>query len=161
MVLKILLITIFLLLYVIYKLYFNKYHKVKRIFETLSNFLNVRDALVLKIISEINDKKVSEKIFNLINERKENFKTSYNNSIIADAKLNKELRNFYEILNKIKKNEIVNSAFAKIINIEKDLKNIRNEYNNAVEEYNQNLIKHKFICLKVIKMKPLDTYKKS
>lgn len=147
------------LIFTIYQLYFKRYFKVKKTFETLSKFLNVRDSLVLKLISEIKDKKLAERIVNLIDERKENFKISYNNSIRADVKLNKELRHFYEILNTIKKNEVVNSVFAKIINLEKDLKNIRNEYNKVVEGYNQNLIKHKFICFRVIKMKPLDTYK--
>lgn len=158
MILKIVFIVILILTFIIYQLYLKNYFKVKKAFDTLSNFLNVRDSLVLKLICEIKDKKLVEKIVGLIDERKENFKTSYNNSIKADVKLNSELKSFYEALNNIKKNDVINSVFGKVINLEKDLKKIRNEYNEQVEIYNNNLIRHKFVCLRVIKMKPLDTY---
>lgn len=159
MIMKIVILLIMLVIFIIYLLYFKDYFRVKKVYNSLRNFLDVRDSLIIKLISEIENKKVASKIVNLIEERRENFKTSYNNSIKADAKLNSALKEFYESLNSMKKNEVVNSTFAKSINLEKDLKKIRVEYNNAVEKYNQNLVKHKFVCLRVIKMKPLDTYK--
>ena len=67
--------------------------------------------------------------------------------------------NFYKKIDEERPNEVVLQVFAKIISMEKDLKNIRNKYTLAVEKYNESLIKHKFMCLKVIRMKPLDTYK--
>lgn len=159
MIIKIVVLIIIILIFVIYQLYFKHYFKVKNIYETLRNFLDVRDSLVLKLIPEIKNDVVRENIIALIEERKENFKTSYNNSIKADAKLNSSLRVFYEEINKLEKNDVINSVFGKVIKLEKDLKNIRNEYSLEVEEYNNNLVKHKFVCLKIIKMKPLDTYK--
>lgn len=159
MIIKIVVLIIIILIFVIYQLYFRHYFKVKNIYETLRNFLDVRDSLVLKLIPEIKNDVVRENIIALIEERKENFKTSYNNSIKADAKLNSSLRVFYEEINKLEKNDVINSVFGKVIKLEKDLKNIRNEYSLKVEEYNNNLVKHKFVCLKIIKMKPLDTYK--
>lgn len=159
MIIKIVVLIIIILIFVIYQLYFKHYFKVKNIYETLRNFLDVRDSLVLKLIPEIKNDVVRENIIALIEERKENFKTSYNNSIKADAKLNSSLKVFYEEINKLEKNDVINSVFGKVIKLEKDLKNIRNEYSLEVEEYNNNLVKHKFVCLKIIKMKPLDTYK--
>lgn len=158
MIIEIVVLLILILIFTIYQIYLKEYFKVKKVYNSLRNFLDVRDSLILKLISDVKDKKMASKIVNLIEERNENFKTSYNNSIKADAKLNKELRSFYEYLNNVKKNDVVNSVFSKIINLEKDLKNIRNKYNQAVENYNNNLVKHKFVCLRVIKMKPLDTY---
>ena len=159
MIIKIVILLIVLLVFLVYKIYFSSYFKVRDVYMSLKSFLDVRDALVLKLVPEIKNEKMSKVIVNLIDERKENFKTSYNNSILADVRLNSELREFYKSVNEIKKNDVINSVFSKIINLEKDLKNIRIEYNKAVEKYNDNLIKHKFVCLKVIRMKPLDTYK--
>lgn len=159
MIAKVVILSSIILIFFIYEIYLREYFKVKKVYNSLRNFLDVRDALVLKVISEIKDKKMATKIVNLIDERKENFKTSYNNSILADAKLNSELRKIYQILDNIQKNEVVTTVFSRIINLEKDLKNIRNEYNQAVENYNNNLMKNKYVCLRIIKMKPLDTYK--
>ena len=158
MILKIVILLVFILIFAIYQFYFKDFFRVRKIYKSLNKFLSVRDSLVLKLISEVKDKKMAAKVVNLIDERKENFKTSYNNSILADVKLNCELKEFYKVLNNMKKNVVVNDVFSKVINLEKDLKKIRNEYNRAVEKYNNNLVKHKFACLRVIKMKPLDTY---
>ena len=35
---------------------------------------------------------------------------------------------------------------------------LRNEFNSAVEKYNMNLVMHKFICVRIVHMKPLDKY---
>ena len=140
MIIKIVILLIVLLVFLVYKIYFSSYFKVRDVYMSLKSFLDVRDALVLKLVPEIKNEKMSKVIVNLIDERKENFKTSYNNSILADVRLNSELREFYKSVNEIKKNDVINSVFSKIINLEKDLKNIRIEYNKAVEKYNDNHI---------------------
>lgn len=159
MVAEIIILIIIFTMLIIYMLYLKSYFKVKKVFKHLRKFLDTRDTLILKLIPEVKNKKIAGKIVMLIEERKENFKTSYNNSILSDIKLNSELRKLYEYLNTIKRNEVFDNAFRSILELEKDLKNIRNKYNMSVEEYNKALIKHKYMCLKVIRMKPLDTYK--
>lgn len=159
MVLKFIILGIIILIFIIYELYFKEYFHVKKIFWSLKKFLSTRDTLILKIIPDVKDKKASKKIINLIEERRINFNSSYNNAIKSDVKLNSELINFYKKIDEERPNEVVLQVFAKIISMEKDLKNIRNKYTLAVEKYNESLIKHKFMCLKVIRMKPLDTYK--
>ena len=159
MIIKVIVILVIVLIFFIYQIYFKKFFKVKKVHSQLKGFLDVRDTLVLKLVPEINDDKMGERIVKFIDERKENFNTSYNNSIMSDIKLNRELRKFYEKINEIKKNDVSNNIFSKIINLEKDLKKIRNEYNKVVESYNNNLVKHRFICLRIIRMKPLDTYR--
>lgn len=158
MIIKVIILLIIFLIFMFYMLYLKEYFKVKKVYKHLRKVLDVRDSLVLKLIPEIKNKKLSAKVIYLIDERKENFKTSYNNSILSDIKLNAELRKLYEYINTLNKNEVINNIFSKIINLEKELKNIRTKYNISVENYNNNLIKHKFMCLRVIKLKPLDTY---
>ena len=145
----------------IYYAYFKEYFSVNKIFVTLKKFLSTRDALILKLIPEVKDKKEAQIVVSLIEERKLNFSSSFNNAIKADVKLNSELRKFYKKLSEQKLNEVEIQVFSKIMGIEKDLKALRNKYTLAVEEYNKILVKHKFVCLKIIKMKPLDTYKVS
>lgn len=159
MIIKCVILGIIIFIYIFYRLYLREYFNVKKTFSSLRNFLDIRDTLVLKLIPDIKDDKLNSKIVKLIEERRLNFMSSYNNAIKSDVKLNSELRNFYEKVNKSKLNELTIEIFSKIINMEKDLKNIRNKYTIAVEKYNENLIKHKFMCLKLIRMKPLDTYK--
>ncbi len=159
MVIKCIILVLIFLIYIIYRLYFKEYFNVKRVFLSLKNHLNTRDALVLKMVPEIKDKKNSKNVVGLIEERRINFDSSYNNAIKSDVKLNSELKNFYNIVNSQKLNELTKEIFFNILDIEKDLKNIRNKYNASVEMYNENLVKHKFMCLKIIRMKPLDTYK--
>ncbi len=158
--LEFIIVGIIIVFYVIYMLYFKDYWHVRRIFLSLRKFLNMRDTFVLKIVPEIKDKKLSEKIVTFIEERKLNFNSSYNNAIKSDVKLNSELKNFYQVLSDTKLNELTKQIFEKTLEMEKELKNMRNAYNQAVEKYNENLIKHKFITLKIIRMKPLDTYKR-
>ena len=159
MVLKFTILGIIILIFIIYELYFKEYFHVKKIFWSLKKFLSTRDTLILKIIPDVKDKKASKKIINLIEERRINFNSSYNNAIKSDVKLNSELINFYKKIDEERPNEVVLQVFAKIMGMEKDLKNIRNKYTLALEKYNESLIKHKFMCLKIIRMKPLDTYK--
>ena len=92
-------------------------------------------------------------------ERRLNFESSYNNAIKSDVKLNKELKAAYSEINKAKLNSISSQLFNTILKTESELKTLRAKYNETVEKYNNNLVKHNFVCLKVIKMKPLDTYK--
>lgn len=158
MIIKVIILLIIFFIFIFYMLYLKEYLKVKKVYKHLRKVLDTRDTLVLKLIPEIKNKELSAKVIYLIDERKENFKTSYNNSILSDIKLNTELRKLYEYINTLNKNEVINNVFGKIINLEKELKNIRNKYNIAVENYNNNLIKHKYMCLRIIKMKPLDTY---
>ena len=159
MVIKIVILAIIALIFFIYYVYFKEYFNVNKIFMTLKKFLSTRDALILKLIPDVKDKKEAKKIVSLIEERKLNFSSSFNNAIKADVKLNGELRNFYKKLSEKKLNEVEIQVFSKIMGIEKDLKVLRNKYTLAVEGYNKVLIKHKFVCLKLIRMKPLDTYK--
>lgn len=159
MIIEIIILLILFIAFIIYSIFLKDFFSVRKVYNHLKNFLDARDALVLKLIPEINNKEIASKVVYKIDERKENFKTSYNNSILADIKLNSELRKLYEYINTINKNDLIKNIFSKIIALEKDLKNIRNKYNIAVEKYNKTLINHKFICLRLIKMKPLDTYK--
>ena len=158
MIIKIIILLIIFLIFMFYMLFLKEYFKVKKVYKHLRKVLDTRDTLVLKLIPEIKNKEIAEKVIYLIDERKENFKTSYNNSILSDIKLNTEIRKLYEYINTLNKNEVINNIFGKILNLEKELKNIRNKYNVAVENYNNNFIKHKNVCLKIIRMKPLDTY---
>ena len=83
----------------------------------------------------------------------------YNDKIVLYIELNRELKDFYSLVNSKIDNPIVKATFTNIIELEKKLKKIRKEYNFAVEKYNMNLVMHKFICMRLIRMKPLDTYK--
>lgn len=144
--------------YLTYELYLKKYILVRNEFKLLLKTLDVRDLLILKLLPEIKNKNISNKIAYLINERVKNKKCGHLEQINLDIELNKEIKSFYEELNKNLTNEIVKTTFKKVIEIEKKLKNIRKSYNDAVNMYNDNLIKHKKICMKTLKMKPLDTY---
>ena len=54
---------------------------------------------------------------------------------------------------------MVTGIFENIIKIEKELKNIRTKYNEVATKYNDNLVKRKNVCVKLLKMRPLNTYK--
>lgn len=155
---KILILAIIILSYIFYKVYLKDFIEVRKVFISLKKFLSARDTLVLKMLPEI--KKIIDvnKILSLVDERRLNFESSYNNAIKSDVKLNKELKAAYSKIGKENLNEITLQVFNNILKAESELKNLRKEYNDKVEKYNKNLIKHKFICLKIIRMKPLDTY---
>ena len=151
-------IAIFIIVYVFYWLYLKQYFEMRKVFKVLKRFLEARDSLVLKLIPEVSDKKVLKEVLEGIEERKLNFSSGQNNAIMSDIKLNAKLKNFYDKYNQKEKNELEKEIFSKILSAEQNLKHIRKEYNQVVERYNQHLIRHKTICLKVIKMKPLDIY---
>ena len=147
-----------LILYVIYRIYFREYVKMRSVFRTLRRFLDARDTMVLKIVPEVKDKKLSKEVLKMIEERKLNFTSGHNHAILSDIKLNATLKIFYEKYNQKEKNELEKEIFSEIIRAEKNLKHLRKEYNTAVLRYNQMLVQHKMVCMKLIKMKPLDTY---
>ena len=151
-------VAILVIIYLIYWLYFRQYFEMRKIFHVLKKFLEARDSLVLKLVPEAEDKKLSNDVIQGIEERKLNFSSGQNNAILSDIKLNAKLKDFYEKYNQKEKNELEKELFGEILAAEQKLKHLRKEYNQVVERYNQHLIKHKTICLKLIKMKPLDIY---
>lgn len=158
MVWKMLFVLLLVCIYLFYKMYLAKFLLVRKNFLTLKRFLSARDALISKLLPEIKKQINIERVVLLIEERRENFENNYNNAIQSDVKLNSELKNLYLGINKLKLNELTKQLFNTILKSEMELKKLRKEYSDAVEKYNENLVKHKFVCLKLIKMKPLDTY---
>lgn len=152
-----LLITIFC--YYVYGMYFKEYFEVKKINNTLQKILDTRDVLLLKLTGEKVPKKEIAKVLMLIDKRKDTKNAGYVFKMQADVDLNKELITFYKKLNQVLDNEVSKDTFRRIIELEKQAKKVRISYNNAVERYNNNLILHKKVCMQIIRMKPLDTYK--
>lgn len=142
----------------IYLLYFKEYKEVMANFETLIKVLETRDLLLMRILPEIKDKNIKEETVKLVEQRMQCKNGGCNALIKSDVELNKQLNITYRELEKIK-NALVREEFKRIVSLEKKLKVIRREYNEAVEKYNQNLINHKKMCIKYLRMKPLDTYK--
>ncbi len=159
MIIKIVLLVIILIIYLVYILYLKPFFDVRRVIYTLRDFLSTRDSLILKLIPEVKNKELKENIVGLINSRKEKFNLTYNDAIESDIRLNSELKRLYEEINKIKNNRMVTGIFENIIKIEKELKNIRTKYNEVATKYNDNLVKRKNVCIKLLKMRPLNTYK--
>lgn len=159
MIIKIVLLVIILIIYLVYILYLKPFFDVRRVIYTLRDFLSTRDSLILKLIPEVKNKELKENIVGLINSRKEKFNLTYNDAIESDIRLNSELKKLYEEINKIKNNRMVTGIFENIIKIEKELKNIRAKYNEVATKYNDNLVKRKNVCIKLLKMRPLNTYK--
>ena len=155
----IILFVIVLVAYVIYRFYFEDYTKVRKMFRLLQKFLDARDSLVLKLVPDIKDKKLSKEVLKRIEERKLNFSSGQNNAILSDIKLNAILKKLYEQLNLVEKNDLEKEIFISIMQAEQKLRHLRQEYNHVVFDYNQNLLRHNIVCLKLIKMKPLDQYK--
>lgn len=159
MIIKIVLLVIILIIYLVYILYLKPFFDVRRVIYTLRDFLSTRDSLILKLIPEVKNKELKENVVGLINSRKEKFNLTYNDAIESDIRLNSELKRLYEEINKIKNNRMVTGIFENIIKIEKELKNIRTKYNEVATKYNDNLVKRKNVCIKLLKMRPLNTYK--
>lgn len=156
---SLILLLLAIFLYYAYGMYFKEYFEVKKVYNTLQNVLDTRDVLLLKLTSEKVDKKAIAKIVMLIDKRKNTKNSGYTVRMNADVELSNELKNFYPKLSKVVDNDLSKEAFKRIIELEKQAKKIRISYNNAVEKYNNNLILHKKICMRLIRMKPLDTYK--
>ena len=142
----------------IYGNYLKEYIEVTKVYKVLRKVLESRDLLVLKLLPDIKKKKISEKILNLITDRNEKSKISYDDAIIADIALHNELRILYEIIDKQDKNELQEEIFKKIIAMEKKVKLLRKEYSKAVEKYNMSLTVHPKVCIKMLHMKPLEMY---
>ena len=153
------LLILIIFAYYVYGMYFKEYFEVKKVYNTLQKVLDTRDVLLLKLTSEKIDKKSIAKIVMLIDKRKETRNSGYTVRMNADVELSNELRNFYPVLSKVLDNDLSKDIFKRIIELEKQAKKIRISYNNAVDNYNNNLILHKKVCMRIIHMKPLDTYK--
>ena len=153
------LLILIIFAYYVYGMYFKEYFEVKKVYNTLQKVLDTRDVLLLKLTSEKIDKKSIAKIVMLIDKRKETRNSGYTVRMNADVELSNELRNFYPVLSKVLANDLSKDIFKRIIELEKQAKKIRISYNNAVDNYNNNLILHKKVCMRIIHMKPLDTYK--
>ncbi len=156
---SIILLLIVIFCYYIYGMYFKEYFEVKKINNTLQKILDTRDLLLLKLTGERVNKKDIAKVLMLIDKRKDTKNAGYTFKMQADVELNKELKSFYEKLSKVLDNDISKDTFKRVIELEKQAKKARISYNNAVERYNNNLILHKKVCMRIIHMKPLDTYK--
>ena len=154
----IILIMIVILIALIYMLYFKEYKDVMGNFQTLIKVLETRDLLLMRILPEVKDKKIKEETARLVEQRMNCKKAGCNNLIKSDVELNKQLKVTYKEIDKLK-NALVREEFKRIITLEKKLKVIRREYNKSVDKYNKNLIAHKKMCIKYLRMKPLDTYK--
>ena len=90
MVCKILIIVVVILIYVFYRVYLKDFIEVRKTFMTLKKFLSTRDALLLKLLPELENTIDANKILSFVEERRLNFESSYNNAIKSDVKLNKD-----------------------------------------------------------------------
>ena len=153
------LLILIIFAYYVYGMYFKEYFEVKKVYNTLQKVLDTRDVLLLKLTSEKVDKKSIAKVVMLIDKRKETRNSGYTVRMNADVELSNELRKFYPVLSRVLDNDLSKGIFKRIIELEKQAKKIRISYNNAVENYNNNLVLHKKVCMMIIHMKPLDTYK--
>lgn len=149
-----------ILIMVVYFLYFKDYVEVKKVFKILTKTLDTRDLLIMKLVPEIKNKKEKAEIIRLVDDRMKSKKMSYTEQIKLDVELNDKLKNMYFNLEQERDNPVINATLTRAFELEKTLKKVRNEYNVAVEKYNMNLIMHKFVCMRVIRMKPLDIYGK-
>lgn len=159
MLITIAIITLIIFI-IIYLRYFKDYINVKNKFRIIEKVLDARDLLVLKILGESKNNENAEMIARLIDERIKEKNLGYTAKMKIDILLNQELKVFYTEMNNIKNNEIIRNVLTNLISLEKKLKIIREEYNMAVAKYNNNLLNNKFISIRLIKMKPLDTYGK-
>lgn len=158
MIIALIVLALFIISYIIYAVYLKEYIDVTIVYKTLRKLLASRDVMLLKIIPDIEDKKYAEKILNLINSRNEASKISYDDAIRADITLHNELKNLYDIINKMDKNELQLEIFKKVIDYEKRIKLARVKYTEVVSKYNMGLTVHPRVCIKLLHMKPLEVY---
>ncbi len=154
-------ISVFLLLsltYILYLLYIKEFMDLTESYKLLIKVLETRNLLLLRIIPELKDKEEKNRITTLVNTQIESKRMGINATVESDVTLNKYLKATYDKISKLK-NPIVIEEFRRIIKLEKNLKTIRREFNKCVEEYNQNLIDHKVVCTKILKMRPANSYK--
>lgn len=152
-------VLILILGYYVVNVYLREYIEVTKVYKALRKVLTHRDMLLLKILPDLKNKKQKEKIINLIDDRDKKYNISYDDAIIADVKLHNELRSIYEEIDKMNKNELQLEMFKKLMMLEKQIKEIRKKYSNAVEKYNLSLTIHPKVFIKFLHMRPLDTYK--
>ncbi len=145
--------------FVLYQIYLKDYFNVIKSFKILRKALDTRDILLLKIIPDVNDKNLSAETLKLIEDRNEESKISYNDAIQSDIKLHNTLKKVYEEIDRIKKNQLQIEIFKRIISLEKSIKKLRQEYCNKVNLYNIGLTMHVNVLIKMLHLKPLDTYK--
>ena len=154
--------VVFLILaYYIINVYLKEYIEVTKVYKTLRKMLSYRDVLLLKILPDIKNKKQKENIMNLIDDRNKKSNISYDDAIVADVTLNNELKKVYIEIEKMQKNELQLEIFQKLMLIEKQIKGVRNKYSSVVEKYNLSLTIHPKVFIKLLHMRPLDTYKKN
>lgn len=158
MIIALIVLALFIIGYVIYAVYLKEYIDVTIVYKSLRKLLASRDVMLLKIIPDIEDKKYAERILNLINDRNEASKASYDDAIRADIMLHNELKNLYDIINKMDKNELQLEIFKKVIDYEKRIKLARAKYTEVVSKYNMSLTVHPKVCIKILHMKPLEVY---
>ena len=157
MVLGIILLVIISIILILYFLFFKEYSFVMGNFKTLIKVIDTRDIILLRLLPEIKNKKIKDDMTMLINERIHSKNLGNDKLVELDCKINKKLDRIYKELND-SKNPIVKEELRRIINLEKKLKIIRREYNDAVETYNAKLLKHPKTMIKLIHMKLLNTY---
>ena len=158
MIIALIVLALFIIGYIIYAVYLKEYIDVTIVYKTLRKLLASRDVILLKNIPDIEDKKYAEKILNLINSRNEASKISYDDAIRADITLHNELKNLYDIINKMDKNELQLEIFKKVIDYEKRIKLARVKYTEVVTKYNMGLTVHPRVCIKLLHMRPLEVY---
>ncbi len=158
MIIALVVLALFIIGYIIYTVYLKEYVDVTIVYKSLRKLLASRDVMLLKIIPDIEDKKYAERILNLINNRNEASKISYDDAIRADITLHNELKNLYDIINKMDKNELQLEIFKKVIEYEKRIKLARVKYTEVVSKYNMGLTVHPKVCIKILHMKPLEVY---
>lgn len=158
-----LIISLFLIIFAIghflYYEYLKEYIEVTKIYKLLRKTLEVRDLLLLKLLPDLKNKGESQKVLNLIADRKEKSRLSYDLALKADVELNNELKKVYEQIDKMKKNELQIEIFHNIISVEKKIKKMRREYSNTVQKYNMSLTIHPKVCIKMLHMRPFEMYK--
>lgn len=152
------LLLLAILIYYVYGTYLKEYFEVKKVYNTLQNVLDTRDVLLLKLTGEHVKKEEIAKVIMLIDEREKTKNAGYTIRMNADVNLNHELQVFYPELVKVLDNPVSKEIFQRLMDLEKQAKKVRIAYNSAVEKYNNNLILHKKVCMRFIRMKPLDTY---
>ena len=158
MILGISIFLIFSLVCILYLLYLKEYKELVQNYKILIKVLDTRNLLLLRILPELKNKEKESEVTRLVDTLINSKNVGMNATIELDVTLNKYLKAIYEKISKMK-NPIVIEEFKRIIRLEKSLKSIRREFNNSAEEYNQNLIDHKVVCTKILKMRPVNSYK--
>jgi hypothetical protein len=141
-----------------YNVYLREYFEVIRTYRALRKLLETRDLILLKLLPDVNNKNLSKKILNLIDQRRKKAKVSFDDGIIADAELNSALKTLYEKINNMKKNELQEEMFKHLIGLEKQLKSVRTRYSEAVTKYNYALAAHPKVLIKMLHLRTFQLY---